>query len=58
MYENGCYCPGDCNCNFPDRTNFCGCKAHLRENSPEEDDFDPSPTANGLPYEVKLHEAE
>jgi len=26
--ERRCYCPGDCNCRHPHRTNFCGCKQH------------------------------
>ncbi len=23
-----CYCPDDCNCHYPWRTNYCGCKQH------------------------------
>jgi deoxyribodipyrimidine photolyase len=23
-----CYCPDDCNCHSPWRTNYCGCKQH------------------------------
>lgn len=26
--EDHCFCPDDCNCHHPWRTNFCGCKAH------------------------------
>jgi hypothetical protein len=25
---NRCYCPNDCNCHYPWRTNYCGCKQH------------------------------
>lgn len=24
----GCMCPDDCNCHYPWRENYCGCKAH------------------------------
>ncbi len=23
-----CYCPDDCNCHYPWRQNFCGCRQH------------------------------
>jgi hypothetical protein len=23
-----CYCPDDCNCHYPWRTNYCGCRHH------------------------------
>lgn len=28
LNESRCYCPDDCNCHYPWRTNYCGCKGH------------------------------
>jgi hypothetical protein len=29
-----CYCPDDCNCHHPHRTNYCGCGAHHKPDEP------------------------
>ena len=26
--DRKCFCPDDCNCHHPWRTNFCGCRQH------------------------------
>ena len=26
--ERRCFCPDDCNCHYPHRFNYCGCKQH------------------------------
>lgn len=26
--DRRCFCPGDCNCHYPWRVNYCGCRQH------------------------------
>jgi len=29
--ELHCYCPDDCNCHYPWRPNYCGCRQHVKD---------------------------